>query len=69
MRTPTNKPSVELLPSQRSERAVIAEAALREALLRIDALQIELDSARSRIRSLSNRLARYEAGPSMRKHS
>jgi hypothetical protein len=58
-----------LLPSQRSARAVNAEAALREALLRIDALQLELDSARSRIRSLSNRLARYEAGPSMRKHS
>jgi hypothetical protein len=60
---------VELLPSQRSERAIVAEAALREALIRIDTLQADLENARSRIRSLSNRLARYEAGPSIRSRS
>jgi multidrug resistance efflux pump len=69
MRTPTAPEPPGLLPSQRSERAVTAEAALREALIRIDTLQADLENARGRIRSLSNRLARYEAGPSMRSRS
>ncbi|MEY2890780.1 MAG: hypothetical protein RJA98_688 [Pseudomonadota bacterium] len=71
-RTPTVQPEIprdSLLPSHRAERAVRAEAALREALLRIDELTADLARCRSLGQANKRLLDRYQAGDNMRKHS
>lgn len=66
-RTPTTPP--ELLPSQRAERAVRAEAALREALLRIDELQLDLARCRAAGMNAKRMLDRLQAGHNARSHT